>query len=168
MDRVFNVLFLCTANSARSVIGEALTTHLGRGRFKGYSAGSQPRGQVNPYTLRLLAEMGIPTEGFRSKSWDEFAAPGAPQMDFIITVCDSAANETCPVWPGHPATAHWGVFDPAAVQGTDAEIMRAFRDAAHILRRRIELFQALPLASLDRVTVKARMDEIARMKGAQV
>lgn len=139
----YNVLFLCTANSARSVLAEVLLNHYGRGRFKAFSAGSHPGGQVNPLAIKTLQDAGLDTSGLRSKSWDEFSVPGAPHMDFILTVCDNAAGEVCPIWPGRPITAHWGVADPAAVQGTDAERMRAFVDAAAILRRRIEYLVAL-------------------------
>src|SRR3954471_8963957 len=149
-DRVYNVLFLCTANSARSVLAEAILNELGQGRFRAYSAGSQPRGSINPHALRLLQRLGHDTSGLRSKSWDEFAEPGAPQMDFVLTVCDSAASEACPVWPRHPATAHWGIPDPAAAQGAEAEIALAFDDAYRMLRRRIELFLALPLGRVGR------------------
>jgi arsenate reductase len=145
----YNVLFLCTANSARSVLAEALLNHYGKGRFKAFSAGSFPGGKVNPLAIATLQEAGLDTSGLRSKSWDEFAAPGAPQMDFILTVCDNAAGEVCPIWPGKPVTAHWGVPDPAAVHGTEAERRRAFKDAAAILRRRIEFLVALPDEKLD-------------------
>ena len=147
--KTHNVLFLCTGNSARSIMAEVMLNHLGRGRFVAHSAGSHPSGRVNPYSIETMKSFGLPTEGLRSKSWDEFALPGAPPIDFIITVCDSAANEVCPVWPGRPVSAHWGVEDPAAVEGTDAEKRAAFRHAATILRRRIELLLALPLEKLD-------------------
>ena len=159
-DRPYHVLFLCTGNSARSILAEALINHWGKGRFVGYSAGSRPSGRVNPISLELLQHMQLPTEGLRSKSWDEFAQPAAPTMDFVITVCDQAAGEQCPYWPGQPMTAHWGVEDPAAVQGSDEEKRRAFLTAYARLRRRIELFVSLPMASLDRMTLKKRMDEI--------
>lgn len=159
-DRAYNVLFLCTANSARSVLAEAILTELGKSRFRAYSAGSQPRGSVNPYALNLLRQLGHDTSEIRSKSWDEFAAPDAPRMDFVFTVCDSAANEVCPIWPGHPTTAHWGIPDPAAAQGSDAEIALAFDEAYRMLRRRIELFLALPLASIDQLSLKAKLREI--------
>jgi arsenate reductase len=162
MARVLNVLFLCTGNSARSILAEALLDHLGRGRFSAHSAGSFPTGKVNPYSLETLKGLGLPTEGYRSKSWDEFAAPGAPPIDFIFTVCDNAAGEACPVWPGKPVTAHWGVPDPAAVEGTDAQKRQAFREAANTLRRRIELFLALPIESLDAHSMRARLREIGR------
>ena len=143
-DKIYNVLFLCTGNSARSIMAEAMLNELGRGRFRAYSAGSHPTGQVNPLAVETLASAGMPTAGLRSKSWDEFARPGAPQMDFILTVCDNAAAEACPVWPGKPITAHWGVPDPAAVEGPDEAKRAAFRSAAATLRRRIELLVADP------------------------
>jgi protein-tyrosine-phosphatase len=161
-DRVHNVLFLCTGNTARSVLAEAILNHLGRGRFRAYSAGSHPKGAVNPFALEELRQAGLPVEGLRSKSWDEFAASGAPSMDFVFTVCDNAANETCPVWPGHPVTAHWGVEDPAAVEGTDDERRRAFREAATVLRRRIELFLSLSMEKLDRMAIQRKVIEIGR------
>ncbi len=163
--RPFNVLFLCTGNSARSVLAEALLKDLGQGRFTAHSAGSFPAGQVNPHTLETLERMGLSTEGYRSKSWDEFAAPGAPPLDFIFTVCDNAAGEVCPIWPGQPMTAHWGVPDPAAVTGTPAVIATAFNEAARQLRNRIELFVALPFASLDRLSLQARLREIGQPAG---
>jgi len=161
-DRVHNVLFLCTGNTARSVLAEAILNHLGRGRFRAYSAGSHPKGAVNPFALEELRQAGLPVEGLRSKSWDEFAASGAPSMDFVFTVCDNAANETCPVWPGRPMTAHWGVEDPAAVEGTDDERRRAFREAATVLRRRIELFLSLSMEKLDRMAIQRKVIEIGR------
>jgi arsenate reductase (thioredoxin) len=161
-DRPYNVLFLCTGNSARSIISEALLNRLGQGKFVAYSAGSVPRGTVNPHAIALLTRLGFPTGVLRSKSWDEFAKLGAPVMDFVFTVCDNAAKEVCPAWPGQPVTAHWGVPDPAAVQGTDAEICIAFRDSLRILQRRIELFASLPVRSLDRLSLKKRLDEIGR------
>lgn len=164
-DNRYNVLFLCTGNSARSIIGEALVTKLGAPQFRGFSAGSFPKGEVNPRTLTLLRAMSIPTEGLRSKSWDEFAVPGAPQMDFVFTVCDEAANEPCPVWPGHPMTAHWGIPDPAAATGEPWEIERAFSEAYRMLRRRIEVFLALPIASLDRMSLLGRLREIGGIEG---
>jgi arsenate reductase len=162
--RVYNVLFLCTGNSARSILAESLLNHWGAGRFRAWSAGSFPTGRVNPLALELLAHMKIPATGARSKSWDEFAAPGAVEFDFIITVCDNAAGEVCPVWPGKPVTAHWGVEDPAAATGTDAEKMLAFRDAFRALEHRIRIFIELPLASLDRLRIKQELDRI----GAQL
>ena len=159
-DESYNALFICTGNTARSILAEGLMNHLGRGRFRGYSAGSQPKGIVNPYALRTLATWHIPTDGFRSKSWEEFAQPGAPQMDFVFTVCDNAAGEVCPIWPGQPMTAHWGAPDPAAVEGTDEQKARAFLDVALTLRRRIELMLALPLASIDRLRIQRKIREI--------
>lgn len=158
------VLFLCTGNSARSILAEALVNHpaIGGGRFQGYSAGSQPKGVVHPLALETLTQHHLPAEGFRSKSWTEFADPGAPRMDFVFTVCDQAAAEPCPVWPGQPITAHWGIPDPAAVHGTDEEQRRAFRDAFVSLRRRIELFACLPLDTLQGMALKARLDHIGR------
>jgi arsenate reductase len=161
-DKVYNVLFLCTGNSARSIIAEALINYWGRGRFRGFSAGSQPKGAVHPVALQLLEHMNLPTEGFRSKSWDEFAAPGAPTLDFVFTVCDNAAGETCPLWPGQPMTAHWGVADPAAVEGPDTEIWLAFRRAFRELENRIKIFVSLPIASLDRMTLQQRLDAIGK------
>ena len=161
-EKTYNVLFLCTGNSARSIMAEVLLNHLGRGRFRAYSAGSQPNGRVNPYSLETLESFGLPTQGLRSKSWDEFAQPGAPPIDFVITVCASAAGEACPVWPGRPVTAHWGVDDPAAVEGSDEEKRAAFRSAASILRRRIELLLALPLDRLDPSARKSGLKEIGQ------
>lgn len=161
-NRTYTVLFLCTGNSARSVLAETLLNHLGEGRFQAYSAGSQPTGRVNPYAIDLLRSVGLPTEGLRSKSWDEFAAPGAPTLDFVFTVCDNAAGESCPYWPGQPVTAHWGVPDPAAVQGTPEEIARAFRAAYLALEQRISLFVSLPIHSLDRLSLSQRLAEIGR------
>ena len=166
VDRPFNSLFLCTGNSARSIIAEAVLNKIGAGRFRAYSAGSQPRGTVNPYTLRLIQGLGYDTSGFHSKSWTEFSKPGSPEFDFIVTVCDDAAGEACPVWPGKPMTAHWGIPDPAAVRGTEAEIGAAFNDAYRTLSRRIEAFAALPIGALDRLTLQARLRDIGRMDGA--
>ncbi len=165
-DRVYNVLFLCTGNSARSVIGEAILNRLGKGRFKAFSAGSQPKGAVNPHTLTLLRNLNYDVSGFRSKSWTEFAQPGAPELDFVFTVCDDAAGESCPVWPGQPMTAHWGIPDPAAATGSDAEIAVAFDDAYRMLNRRIELFLALPLAKLDKMVLAKRLKDIGASEGA--
>ena len=165
-DRVFNVLFLCTGNTARSVLAEGILRKDGAGRFHAFSAGSQPKGVVNPFALKTLEAYDYPTDGFRSKSWDELAAPGAPQMDFVFTVCDSAAGEACPVWPGHPMTAHWGIEDPAAVEGSDMEKERAFNAAFRFLRNRISAFVALPLASLDEMSLGAKLREIGRQDGA--
>lgn len=158
--RVFHALFLCTGNSARSILAEALLNHWGMGVFRAYSAGSQPTGRVNPHALRLLERVGIPSAGARSKSWDEFAAAGAPRLDFVITVCDNAAGEVCPVWPGQPMTAHWGVADPAAATGSEAEIANAFRAAFNALEHRIKAFTSLPVASLDRLALQRHLDEI--------
>src|SRR6516165_11254862 len=160
--RVYNVLFLCTGNSARSIMAEALIDHWGKGRFKGYSAGSFPKGAVHPLALDLLERAHLDTNGLRSKSWDEFARPGAPVMDFVFTVCDQAAGEVCPLWPGHPITAHWGVPDPAAVGGTDDQRRQAFRNAYRQLEARIKLFVALPIDKLDRLAIKRQADEIGR------
>jgi arsenate reductase len=159
-DRVYNVLFLCTGNSARSILAEVLLNQGGKGRFRAYSAGSFPKGEVNPHAIRLLETLKLPTDGLRSKSWDEFAKPGAPPLDFIITVCDNAAGEVCPIWPGKPVTAHWGIPDPAAAEGSDAEIAAAFATAARQLRARIDLFLNLPLASIDRMTIQNRLKDI--------
>jgi len=163
-DRMLNVLFLCTGNSARSILAEALAGHLGvtRGRFQAFSAGSHPNGTVNPLALELLQQNRLPTEGLRSKSWDEFARPDSPPLDFVITVCDNAAGEVCPVWPGQPITAHWGVADPAAVEGTIEARRRAFLDAFLVLKRRIELFASLPLAKLDALSIQREMDRIGK------
>ena len=161
-DKTYHVLFLCTGNSARSIMAEVLLNHLARGRFKAFSAGSQPNGRVNPFSIETLKGLGLPTEGLRSKSWDEFAKPGAPPIDFVITVCDNAAGEACPIWPGRPTTAHWGVDDPAAVEGSDDEKRAAFRNAANILRRRIELLLALPLERLDALARKSKLQEIGK------
>lgn len=166
MTRAFNVLFLCTGNTARSVLAEGILRKEGAGRFYAYSAGSQPKGVVNPFALQTLAAHGYPAEGYRSKSWDEFSAEGSPKMDFIFTVCDSAAGEACPVWPGHPMTAHWGIEDPAAIEGSDVEKLRAFEEAFRLMRNRISAFIALPTASLDRMAVKRELDAIGRMEGA--
>ncbi len=162
MKDVYNVLFLCTGNSARSILAEAILNHKGQPRFRAYSAGSHPAGRVNAGAIRQLEDCHLPTAGLRSKSWDEFAQPGASEMDFVFTVCDNAANEVCPVWPGHPMTAHWGIPDPAAVKGTNEEVRRAFRDAFLTLERRIDLFLNLPLTSLDRLAIKRRVDEIGQ------
>lgn len=161
-DRTYNVLFLCTGNSARSILAESLLNAVGRERFRAYSAGSHPAGRVNPFALELLAKNRFPTEGLRSKNWDEFAAPGAPALDFVFTVCDNAAGEACPVWPGQPVSAHWGIPDPAAVEGSDDEKRRAFLDAFVILRRRIELFTSLPIGKLDKLALQTRLREIGK------
>ena len=163
--RQFNVLFLCTGNSARSIIAEALIDHWGKGRFKGYSAGSYPKGAVHPLALELLEKAHLDAGSLRSKSWDEFAKPGAPVMDFVFAVCDQAAGEACPVWPGNPVTAHWGVPDPAAVEGSQVEKARAFRYAFQALETRIKLFTSLRLDALDRLAIKRKVDEIGHLRG---
>ena len=161
-DQIFNVLFLCTGNSARSIIAEAILNRVGQGRFRAYSAGSQPKGEVHPFAIELLKGVNHDTSFARSKSWEEFATDDAPVMDFVFTVCDNAANEACPVWPGQPMTAHWGVPDPAAVEGTDAEKHLAFAEAYRMLNNRISIFTSLPLASLDRLTLQGRLRDIGR------
>jgi len=158
----YNVLFLCTGNSGRSIMAEAILNRKGRPNFRAYSAGSHPTGRVRPEALRQIERAQLPTEGLRSKDWDEFAKPGAPQMNFVFTVCDNAAKEVCPVWPGQPMTAHWGVPDPAAVEGSPEEIERAFRDAFMTLDRRISLLLSLPLASLDKLAIKREIDRIGQ------
>jgi len=165
-ERMFNVLFLCTGNSARSIIAESILRKDGAGRFRAFSAGSQPKGAVNPFALKELESIGYPTDDLRSKSWDEFAAPGAPVMDFAFTVCDTAAAETCPVWPGQPMTAHWGIEDPAAVEGTDVQKQAAFVLATRYLKTRISIFISLPLRSLDRMSLNAKLREIGQLEGA--
>lgn len=160
MTRAYNVLFLCTGNSARSILAEAILNREGQGRFRAYSAGSYPKGQVHPMALQVLGELGFPVEGYRSKNWDEFAAPGAPALDFIFTVCDNAAGETCPVWPGQPMTAHWGIEDPAAVEGEGQQ--RAFLNAFYALQRRIGLFLALPLHTIDEMSLQRRLRDIGQ------
>ena len=161
-DRPYNVLFLCTGNSARSILAESVLNHRGGGRFRAWSAGSHPAGRVNPHAIALLRQLGLPTDDLRSKSWDEFAAPGAPPLDFVFTVCDNAAGELCPVWPGQPVTAHWGLPDPAAVEGSDDDKTKAFRDTYVALERRISLFNSLPIAGLDQLTLSKRVAEIGR------
>lgn len=161
-ERVYNVLFLCTGNSARSILAESLLNHWGKGKFRAYSAGSYPKGQVHPMAVELLKRLNLPTQDLRSKSWDEFAAPGAPPIDFIFTVCDNAAGEVCPIWPGKPMTAHWGIADPAAVEGTDVEKASAFRKAFKALETRIKLLISLPISSLDGMTLHARLREIGK------
>src|ERR1700757_3738338 len=158
--RIYNVLFLCTGNSARSILAEALIDHWGKGRFRGFSAGSFPKGAVHPDALDLLHQLQLPTDRMRSKSWDEFAKPGAPVMDFVFTVCDQAAGEVCPVWPGNPVTAHWGVPDPAAVKGTESEKIRAFRYAYQALETRIKLFTSLRLEILDRLALQRKVEDL--------
>lgn len=165
-DRPYHVLYLCTGNSARSILAEAITNRLGSGRFRSFSAGSQPKGEVNPHTLALLAEFGYDTSGLRSKSWTEFAGPDAQPMDFIFTVCDSAAGETCPLWPGHPASAHWGLPDPAAMTGSEAAISAAFADTYHLLEQRIRLLVDLPLDRLKPSALRSKLREIGAISGA--
>jgi arsenate reductase len=162
-ERVFNVLFLCTGNSARSILAESLMNHWGQGRFRGFSAGSFPKGAIHSCALKLLHSLDLPIEGLRSKSWNEFARPDAPEMDFVFTVCDQAAGESCPVWPGQPITAHWGVPDPAAVETSEVEQWHAFRDAFRALENRIKIFAALPVASLDRMSLAREVRAIGRM-----
>jgi protein-tyrosine-phosphatase len=163
-QRPFNVLFLCTHNSARSIIAECIMNRLGQGRFKGYSAGSQPGGKVHPYALQLLHRLNYDTSSLRSKSWNEFSGPDAPELDFVFTVCDNAANETCPYWPGQPMTAHWGLPDPSAVEGTEAERHLAFADIHRMLNQRISIFTNLPLATLDTLSLQKQLDAIGRAK----
>jgi arsenate reductase len=161
-DQIYNVLFLCTGNSARSILAEVLINRWGQGKFKGFSAGSHPKGAVHPLALELLQSRGLPTNGLRSKSWDGFAQPGSPNLDFVFTVCDNAAGEVCPYWPGQPMTAHWGMEDPAAVEGTDAEKQRAFLHTYTALESRIKIFASLPLRTLDRIRLQERVDEIGK------
>ncbi len=159
-DKIYNVLFLCTGNSARSILAEAILQREGLGKFNAYSAGSQPKGEVHPYALDLLKQLNHSTKGFRSKSWDEFAVPGAPKLDFVFTVCDNAAAEVCPIWPGQPMTAHWGVPDPAAVEGTEAEKRLAFADTYRMMKNRISIFVNLPMPSLDRLSLQQKLSDI--------
>ena len=166
MKEQYNVLFLCTGNSARSIIAEAILNRAGGGRFKAFSAGSQPKGTINPRTLDLLRKLNYDVATLRSKSWEEFARPGAPDLDFVFTVCDNAAGESCPLWPGQPITAHWGIPDPAAALGSEAEIALAFKDVYRMLNRRIELFLALPIEKLDRLVLTTRLKAIGRSEGA--
>ena len=163
-DRIYNVLFLCTGNSARSILAEAILNHVGKGRFRAYSAGSHPGGKVNPFAIELLAKQGLAVADLRSKGWVEFAAPEAPHLDFVFTVCDNAAGEVCPIWPGHPMTAHWGIEDPAAVEGSDADKRRAFSKAFAEMNRRISLFTSLPLPKLDALAIKRELDQIGRLR----
>ena len=165
MSKVYNVLFLCTGNSARSILAEAILNREGQGRFRAYSAGSHPKGEVHPKALRLLEELGFPTGGFRSKSWDEFAAKGAPPLDFVFTVCDNAAGEVCPIWPGQPMTAHWGIEDPAAADDDHQD--RAFREAFYALQRRIQLFLALPFESIEELSLQTRLRDIGKTADAK-
>jgi arsenate reductase (thioredoxin) len=162
-DPIYNVLFLCTGNSARSVLAEAILNKIGKGTFQAFSAGSQPKGAVHPHTLALLRSFGHDMSGLRSKSWHEFSRPGAPRLDFVFTVCDNAAGEICPFWPGQPMTAHWGVPDPAAATGSDAEVALAFKDAYRMLHQRIAIFAALPIASLDKLSLQQRVSEIGTL-----
>lgn len=161
-EPIYNVLFLCTGNSARSILAECLLNQSGRGRFVGYSAGSHPKGAVHPIALQLLQQLKLPTEGLRSKSWDEFAVPGAPQLDFVFTVCDNAAGEVCPIWPGQPMSAHWGIDDPAAAEGSEAEKRVAFRTAFRELDNRIKIFKSLPIHTLDRIKLQERLNAIGK------
>ena len=163
-DHVHNVLFLCTGNSARSIFAEAILNRYGKGRFHAFSAGSHPKGRVHTYTLDLLRNLNYPTDGLRSKSWDEFAVPGAPKLDFVFTVCDDAANESCPIWPGQPMTAHWGIPDPAAVEGSEAVKRQAFADACRMMTNRISVFTSLPLSSLDRMALQKQLDAIGKRR----
>jgi protein-tyrosine-phosphatase len=165
-DQPYHVLFLCTGNSARSILAEAILNKVGAGKFRAYSAGSQPRGRVHPETVKLLQGLGYETSGYRSKSWSEFANPGAPVLDFVFTVCDNAAGEACPLWPGQPMTAHWGIPDPAEAKGNAAEVALAFKDAYRMLRQRIGVFTALPLRSLDQLSLQAKLREIGQMEAA--
>ena len=158
----FNVLFLCTGNSARSIMAESILRQVGAGRFRAFSAGSHPAGRVNPFALELLERNRMPTDGLRSKNWDEFATPGAPKLDFVFTVCDNAAGEVCPVWPGQPMTAHWGIPDPAAVEGSDEDKRKAFAEASRTLLNRIRIFASLPLAKLDRLSLQRKLDELGK------
>jgi len=165
-ERIYNVLFLCTGNSARSIMAETILNRAGRGRFKAFSAGSQAKGKINPHALDLLRKFNYDVSSLRSKSWAEFAKPGAPDLDFVFTVCDNAAGESCPLWPGQPITAHWGIPDPAAAEGSAAEIALAFKDAYRMLNRRIDLFLALPIEKIDRLVLTTRLKEIGRGEGA--
>ena len=166
VDRPYSVLFLCTGNSARSIIAETILNKVGAGKFRAYSAGSEPKGKVNPHTIRLLRDLGYDVSGFRSKSWDEFARIGGPKFDFVFTVCDNAAAETCPVWPGQPMTAHWGIPDPAEATGSEAEVALAFKEAYRLLNQRIGIFVSLPLRSLNQLTLQHKLREIGGMEGA--
>jgi arsenate reductase (thioredoxin) len=165
-ERIYNVLFLCTGNTARSILAESILRKDGGGRFRAFSAGSQPKGQVNPFAIKVLASLNYPIDGMRSKSWQEFAAPDAPVMDFVFTVCDSAAGESCPLWPGQPMTAHWGIEDPAAVEGTDLQKEAAFVAAFRYLKNRIGIFTSLPLRGVDRMSLGTKLREIGRVEGS--
>ena len=167
-DKIYNVLFLCTGNSARSILAEGILRSLGAGRFNSFSAGSQPKGEVNPLAIKVLKANGLSDEGYRSKNWSEFTGPDAPKMDFVFTVCDSAAGEACPIWPGQPMTAHWGIEDPASVEGTPIEQERAFNDAFRFMRNRIMAFTALPLKSLDALSLSAQLKQIGTLQGASI
>ena len=162
-EKLYNVLFLCTGNSARSVLAEVLLNHIGRGKFKAYSAGSYPKGEVHPFTITTLQSLKLPTEGLRSKNWEEFAQSNSPELHFVFTVCDNAAGEVCPIWPGQPMTAHWGVEDPAVFEGSDEEKRKRFGQVAQILRRRIELFTSLPLMSLDKMALEKKIKDIGKV-----
>jgi arsenate reductase len=165
-DRTFNALFLCTGNTARSILAESILRKEGRGRFQAFSAGSQPKGTVNPFAIKVLRDMDYPVDDLRSKSWEEFAQPGAPVMDFVFTVCDNAAGEACPIWPGRPMTAHWGIEDPAAVEGTDLQKEAAFVEAFRYLKNRIAIFTSLPLSSVDSLSLGTKLRDIGRIEGA--
>jgi arsenate reductase len=167
-ERPYNVLFLCTGNSARSILAEVLMNKWGAGKFRGFSAGSHPKGEVNPYSIKLLKKLGLPTEGLRSKSWDEFAQPDAPPLDFVFTVCDNAAGEVCPMWPGHPISAHWGVEDPAAVEGSDEAKLAAFQKACRELEARIQMFSNLSVHALDRAKIQQHVDKIGQSRDTQI
>jgi arsenate reductase (thioredoxin) len=164
-DRTFNALFLCTGNTARSILAESILRKEGRGRFQAFSAGSQPKGTVNPFAIKVLRDMDYPVDDLRSKSWEEFAQPGAPVMDFVFTVCDNAAGEACPIWPGRPMTAHWGIEDPAAVEGTDLQKEAAFVEAFRYLKNRIAIFTSLPLSSVDSLSLGTKLRDIGRIEG---
>jgi arsenate reductase (thioredoxin) len=167
-DRTFNVLFLCTGNTARSILAESILRKEGRGRFKSFSAGSQPKGTANPFAIKVLRDMDCPVDDLRSKSWEEFARPDAPVMDFVFTVCDNAAGEACPVWPGQPMTAHWGIEDPAAVEGTDLQKEAAFVEAFRYLKNRIAIFTSLPFSSIDSLSLGTKLRDIGRIEGATI
>jgi len=165
-DRIYNVLFLCTGNTARSILAESILTKDGRGRFRAFSAGSQPKGTVNPFAIKVLKSADFPTDGLRSKSWEEFAAPDAPVMDFVFTVCDNAAGESCPIWPGQPMTAHWGIEDPADIDGTDLEKEAAFVAAFRYMKNRIAIFTSLPMGSIDKLSLGTKLRDIGRTEGS--
>ena len=165
-EKIYNVLFLCTGNTARSILAEGILAHDGQGKFRAYSAGSKPKGMVNPFAIKVLQNFGYPTEGLSSKSWDVFASSDAPKMDFVFTVCDNAAGETCPLWPGQPMTAHWGIADPASVEGTDLDKERAFIEAFRFMRNRIQAFISLPMSAIDKMALKQELSTIGLMEGA--